>query len=60
MIDLGPHAGFIIAAYGFTGMALSGLLVWIIADLRAQTRLVARLEEERGSLTRKSPAETTQ
>ena len=46
MPDLGPHAGFIIAAYGVTFAAVAGLAVAIIADDRKQRRLLASLERK--------------
>jgi heme exporter protein D len=46
MIDLGPHANFILAAYGVTTVAL-GALVWsTLADDRHQRRLLAELERQ--------------
>ena len=47
MLELGPHGSFIIAAYVFAGLALIGLFIWIIVDLRQQTRILARLEAVR-------------
>ncbi|WEK51007.1 MAG: heme exporter protein CcmD [Candidatus Kaistia colombiensis] len=38
---LGPHAGFILAAYGVSAAIVAGLLVWIVLDgvsLRRQMR----------------------
>lgn len=42
--DLGPHAGFIWAAYAITALVVGGLTIWIIATDRRQRRLLARLE----------------
>lgn len=53
-MDLGPHAGFIIAAYAATALTLAALLVWVIADYRAQRRLLRRLEDS--GVTRRSAA----
>ncbi len=41
---MGPHAGFIIAAYLLTFVALVGLIAWIVLDGRAQKRRLAELE----------------
>ena len=43
-MGLGPHAGFIIAAYLVTGVVVLGLVVWVMADRRAQARALADLE----------------
>ena len=43
-MDLGPHAGFIIAAYACAALVLIGLIVWVLADHAAQRRLLADLE----------------
>jgi heme exporter protein D len=44
MPDLGPHAVFIIAAYGFTFAAVTALALFIVADDRKQRQLLADLE----------------
>jgi heme exporter protein D len=44
MAALGPHAGFIVAAYAVTALVLAGLIVWVVADQRAQARALADLE----------------
>ena len=44
MPDLGPHASFILAAYGFTFVAVAALVCFIVADDRKQRRLLAALE----------------
>jgi len=46
MPDLGPHASFILAAYGVTFAALAGLALAIAADDRKQRRLLADLERK--------------
>jgi heme exporter protein D len=43
MIDLGPHASFILAAYGATFAAVGALAMFIVADDRKQRRLIAEL-----------------
>lgn len=42
---LGPHAGFILAAYLAALMILGGLAAAILLDRRAQRRALAALEE---------------
>jgi heme exporter protein D len=44
MLDLGPHAVFIVAAYGVTLVAVAALAAYIVADDRKQRRLLADLE----------------
>ena len=44
MPDLGPHAVFIIAAYGVTFVAVAALALFIVADDRKQRRLLTELE----------------
>jgi heme exporter protein D len=54
-MDLGPHAGFIVAAYVATVAVVAALVAAVIADHRTQKRALAELE--RRGLTRRS-AET--
>ncbi len=42
MIDLGPHAGFILASYTVVGVVLAGLIAWLIVD---GARLQGRLDD---------------
>jgi heme exporter protein D len=51
-IDLGPHADFILAAYGVALLVLIVLIAWIALDYRAQRRRVAELESQ--GVTRRS------
>ena len=44
MLDLGPHASFILAAYGVTFAAVAALALFIVADDRKQRCLLADLE----------------
>lgn len=46
MIDLGPHAAFILAAYGVTFVAVAALALFIVEDDRKQRRLLADLESK--------------
>ena len=58
-IDLGPHADFILAAYGIALLVLIVLIGWIVFDYRAQRRRVAQLESQgvtRRSVQAKTPA----
>jgi len=46
MPDLGPHATFILAAYGVTFLAVSALAFFIVDDDRKQRRILAELERK--------------
>jgi heme exporter protein D len=43
-MDLGPHAGFIVAAYAAAALILGALGLWVAADHRALTRAIGELE----------------
>jgi heme exporter protein D len=45
-MDLGTHAGFIIAAYGSAAVVLGLVVLWVAADHRAQRRALAALEAQ--------------
>ena len=45
-MDLGPHAAFIVAAYAAGVAIVAALIAWIVADHRAQRRLLADLEQQ--------------
>ena len=47
-MDLGPHAGFILAAYAFTALVVGGLIVNALRDHRAQKRALSGLQDESG------------
>ncbi len=53
-MDLGPYSGFILAAYGIAVAVVLALVAWVIADYRAQRRLLADLEAR--GVTRRSDA----
>ena len=53
-MDLGPHAGFILAAYAIALAVVAGLIAWIVLDHRAQVRILDDLE--RAGVTRRSAA----
>jgi heme exporter protein D len=55
MMDLGPHAVFIIAAYVVAALVVTGLIAWVMADYDAQRRLLADLEAR--GVTRRSKSE---
>ena len=55
MMDLGPHAAFIIAAYVMAAIVVLGLIAWVRADYDAQRRVLADLEER--GVTRRSKSE---
>ena len=55
MMNLGPHAAFIIAAYVMAALVIIGLIAWVIADYDAQRRLLADLESR--GVTRRSKSE---
>ena len=44
MPDLGPHATFILAAYGVTFLAVAALAFFIVDDDRKQWRILVELE----------------
>tara|TARA_R110002020_G_scaffold220742_10_gene428660 strand:+ start:312 stop:485 length:174 start_codon:yes stop_codon:yes gene_type:complete len=44
MIDLGPHAVFIIWAYLGVGLGVLGLLAWTLLDARTTAARLAALE----------------
>ena len=56
-MDLGPHAGFIIAAYAIAALVVLGLIAWVLADYAAQRRLLADLEAR--GMTRRSDSSGT-
>jgi heme exporter protein D len=53
-MDLGPHAGFILAAYAIALAVVAGLIAWVVFDHRAQLRVLDDLE--RAGVTRRSAA----
>jgi heme exporter protein D len=54
IMDLGPHAGFIVAAYAIAFAVVASLIAWIVVDHRAQLRILDDLE--RAGVTRRSAA----
>jgi len=57
-MDLGPHSAFIVAAYATTAAVVVLLMLWIVADYRAQRRMLAELEQR--GVTRRSAAPAPQ
>jgi heme exporter protein D len=53
-MDLGSHAGFIIAAYLVTIVVIALLIGWVTADYFTQKRALAELD--RRGITRRSAA----
>jgi heme exporter protein D len=51
---LGPHAGFIAAAYCVAAVVVIGLILWVIVDGRAVRRRIAAIEAAGVRRTRKS------
>jgi heme exporter protein D len=43
-MNLGPYAGFIVAAYGVALAVIAALIGWIVADHRTQMRTLGDLE----------------
>jgi heme exporter protein D len=43
MMDLGPHAAFIVSAYMMATAVVAALVVWVAADHAAQKRALAEL-----------------
>jgi heme exporter protein D len=54
MMELVSQAGFVAAAYAAGVLVIAVLILWIIADYRAQRRILAELE--RRGVTRRSGA----
>lgn len=44
MIDLGPHAVYIVSAYLGVAAAVGSLVAWTLRDARAVSRRLAELE----------------
>jgi heme exporter protein D len=55
-MNLGPHAAFIVAAYGVAVLVVIALIGWVWSDHRAQQRRLAQLEM--GGVTRRSGRST--
>lgn len=55
-MNLGPHAGFILASYAAVAIGLAGLLAWLWTDRRRQLAALADLEA-RGVRRRSDPSD---
>lgn len=44
VLNLGPHAGFIVASYLVSLAVVFGAIGWVVADHAAQKRTLAELE----------------
>jgi len=62
-IDLGNHAGFVVASYAVFFVVVIGLVAWVIVDGRTQRRALAALEargvRRRSDVTPIEPAPAT-
>ena len=47
MIDLGPHAVFIVWAYIGVALGVAGLIAWTLYDARTTAKKLAALETRR-------------
>jgi heme exporter protein D len=52
MMNLGPHADFIVASYALTLFVIAVLVAWITLDYSAQRRILGDFEER--GMTRRS------
>jgi heme exporter protein D len=52
MMELGPHAAFIFAAYAAAGIVVALLVLWVFVDHRKQRSALAALEAQ--GVTRRS------
>ena len=52
IVNLGPHAAFIVSAYVAAIAIVAGLIVWVVLDRRQLTRMLDALEAQ--GLTRRS------
>lgn len=56
-MDLGPHAGFIIASYLICGAVVAGLILWVRID-KARLEKTLRTLADQG-VSRNSPSKKT-
>jgi heme exporter protein D len=45
-VDLGPHAAFILAAYGAAIGIVAALIIWVVLDRRHLNRMLHELESQ--------------
>ena len=58
-MDLGPHWSFIVTCYVLAILVVAGLIAWVVADHRSQTRTLADLEA-RGLRRRSRQGQTSE
>jgi heme exporter protein D len=51
-VNLGPYAGFILLAYAVALAVVAAMVAWVVADHRAQRRVLRELEAR--GVTRRS------
>jgi len=51
-MNLGPHAFFIVSAYGAAALIVATMIAWVVLDHRRQARTLADLEAR--GITRRS------
>ena len=56
-MNLGPHAGFIIAAYAIAALVVAGLIVWVEFDNRLLRQRLAALKAQGASRRSDKPAD---
>jgi heme exporter protein D len=59
-ISLGPHAGFIIAAYLIAAVVIAALIAWVVLDYRAQKTTLADLDARGSTRGRRGPTGAAQ
>jgi len=45
-MDFGPHAGFILAAYGLCLLTVAGLIAWVLIDRAQQEKALRQLADQ--------------
>jgi heme exporter protein D len=55
-MDLGPHGGFILGAYGFTALVVGGLILHALRDARAQRRALAAMQDDPARIASGEPS----
>lgn len=57
-MDLGPHAGFIVASYALCAATVLTLIAWVLIDRNAQERALRELEDQ--GISRRGPEQKDQ
>jgi heme exporter protein D len=52
VMNLGPHAFFIVSAYAAAALIIAAMIAWVVLDRRRQARMLADLEAR--GVTRRS------